>query len=88
MMLLCERLSERLAADGARHAAAAAMALAVRGIGGVDPATFADQIGISRDELARAEAGEVPFDELPSAILQSAAADPRLDVDRLRLAAG
>lgn len=85
MTLLCERLSRRLAADGARHPTAAALTLAVRGLRGVDPAAFADELGISRDQLAEAESGDVAFDQLPPAILRRAIAEPRLDVDRLRI---
>lgn len=86
MTLLCERLSERLARDGAPHPRAAAIALAVRGLSGSDVVAFAEQLGISGDEVARAESGEVPFAHLPAGIVQRAVAEPRLDLDRLRLA--
>ena len=88
MTLLCERLSRRLAAEGARHPTAAAVALAVRGLQGADPATFANELGISPDQLARAESGNVAFDQLPPAILQRANAEPQLDLERLRFGTG
>ncbi|MEI7593632.1 MAG: hypothetical protein WCK41_10470 [Actinomycetes bacterium] len=87
MMLLCQKLGERMAADGAPHALAAAMTLAVRGLDGVDSYTFAKRTGIDHDALRRAEAGEVPFEELPAAIMNRAVAEPRLDVDWLRQSA-
>jgi hypothetical protein len=87
LTILCERVSRRLAAEEARYPAAAAVALAVRGLHGVDPTTFADQFGIDPDHLARVESGAVSFDQLPPVILRLASAEPRLDVDRLRVAA-
>jgi hypothetical protein len=80
---LCERLAERLAAEGARYPEAGAVALAVRGRAGVDRPTFADDLGLDPDELRRVERGEVPFDEFPAAIRQRAHREPRLDLRRL-----
>jgi len=80
---LCERLAERLAADGARYPVDAAVALAVRGRAGVDRRSFADDLGLDPDELGRMERGEVPFERFPPAIRLRAQAEPRLDLGRL-----
>ncbi len=83
MTLLCEGLSRRLAAEGAPHPTAAAITLAVRGLHGVDPGTFADLFGIDPDHLAQAESGTVPFEQLPPPVLRLAIDEPRLDLNRL-----
>ena len=83
---LCERLAQRLAEAGAEHPSAGAVALAVRGTEGVDRPTFADWLGISHDELDRAEHGDVPFQQLPEPIRLRAQQEARLDLLRLGLA--
>jgi hypothetical protein len=82
--LLCERLSERLARDGAEHAGAAALCVAVRGLEGSGAREFAVEVGLTTAELSRLETGEVPWDELPTEIRRRAEAEPRLDLERLR----
>jgi hypothetical protein len=82
--LLCERLAERLAADGATHPGAAALAIAVRGLRGADRPSFASELGLGRADLAAIEAGDVAWVDLPPEILRRAAADDRLDLARLR----
>ncbi len=81
--LLCERLSERLAQDGAMHADAAALCVAVRGLAGTGAHEFAAELGLTAEELSRIETGEVPWDELPAEILRRAEAEPRLDLELL-----
>lgn len=80
---LCERLAERLAAEGAPFPVAGAVALAVRGEAGVDRVTFADELGIDPQELEHIEGGTVPFDQLPEVIRLMAATNSRLDLDHL-----
>ena len=82
--LLCERLAQRLAADGAVHADAAALCIAVRGLRTTSARDFAAEVGVTPAELSRVETGEVPWAELPPAILDLAEAEPRLDLSRLR----
>ncbi|MGZ4715921.1 MAG: helix-turn-helix domain-containing protein [Acidimicrobiales bacterium] len=81
--LLCERLAEGLAEDGATHADAAALTIAVRGLRGLSAGEFAAEVGIGPAELSRIETGEVAWADLPPVILRLAAAEPRLDLDRL-----
>jgi hypothetical protein len=80
---LCERLAERLAREGAPFPGAGAVALAVRGGAGVDRSTFAAQLGLDPHELALAENGALPYEQLPEAIRQLASSESRLDLDRL-----
>ena len=80
---LCERLAERLDEDGATHSDAAAITIAVRGLQGLSAEEFAADIGIERAELSRIETGQVAWADLPPVILGRAAAEPRLDLDRL-----
>ena len=82
--LLCERLSERLAEDGAVHADAAALCIAVRGLRSTSARDFAREVHLTPAELARVETGEVAWADLPDDLLRLAAAEPRLDLDRLR----
>lgn len=81
--LLCGRLSERLAEDGADHPDAAALCIAVRGLRATGARAFAVELGLSTEELSRIETGGVPWAELPPAILRLAEAEPRLDLGRL-----
>jgi hypothetical protein len=81
--LLCERLAERLARDGAHHADAAALTIAVRGLRGQSARDFAAELDLDGGELSRIETGEVAWADLPPAILRRAAAEPRLDLVRL-----
>ena len=83
---LCERLAERLGAEGYAHPLAAAVALAVRGRQGVDADTFADELGIAPDELRRVESGLVPLHDFPGALLLLADHTAGLDLDRLTAA--
>ena len=81
--LLCERLAERLRHRGSAHPVAAAVALAVRGAQGLDPATFAARTGLDPDELRRIDDGQVPLDQLPPSILLAARHAVGLDLDHL-----
>ena len=65
--LLCERLSERLAEDGAVHADAAALCIAVRGLRSTSARDFAREVHLTPAELARVETGEVAWADLPAA---------------------
>ena len=66
---LVERLAARLARSGARHPVAAAVAIACRGNAGVDPAAFAERLGLAVSTVIACEAGAVPFDDLPAALV-------------------
>lgn len=65
-----ERLAERLRQDGAAHPVAAAVALAARGRRRSDPGAFAAAVGLDTALVRRAEAGEVPFGELPDELTE------------------
>ncbi len=62
---MCELLGKRLAASGAPHPMAGAVALAARGHLGLDQEVFAGLVGIEVSDLSEAEAGMVPFGRLP-----------------------
>lgn len=83
---LCERLARRLRSGGAAHPEAAAVALAVRGVFGVDRPTFAERLGIPDGELAIVESGWRRWDEVPHALVDEARSHPGIDLDRLGLA--
>lgn len=63
-----ERLAERLREDGTPHPVAAAVALAARGRRRSAPEAFAGESGIEAGVVRRAEAGEVPFADLPDGL--------------------
>jgi len=62
---MCELLGRRLAARGAPHPIAGAVALAARGHLGLGQGEFADLTGLDVSCLAEAEMGRVPFGRLP-----------------------
>lgn len=66
---LVERLAAQLARSHARHPVAAAVAIACRGNAGLDPAEFAERLGLPVSTVVACEAGAVPFDELPAALV-------------------
>jgi hypothetical protein len=66
---LVERLAHRLAASGARHPVAAAVAIACRGNTARDLDSFASWVGLPHPLLMACEAGEVAFADLPDAVL-------------------
>ena len=65
---LTERIAIRLAADGAEHPVAAAVAIALRGIGRQERNQFADSLAIAPADLHALEAGTVPLAALPKAL--------------------
>jgi len=65
---MCELLSKRLAATGAVHPVAGAVALAARGHLGMSRDEFAELNGLDSCLVAAAEEGRVPFGRLPSEI--------------------
>jgi len=84
MNLLCERLADRLAADGAPHPGAAALSIAVRGLRGCDRHAFAAELGLTPNELSDIEHGDVAWAQLPAEILRLAVSDGRIDLARLQ----
>jgi hypothetical protein len=69
---LCERLAERLRAEGARHPEPAAVALAVRGASGEDRHDFATRLRLTDEELADIEHGEVSLELWPISLIDEA----------------
>jgi hypothetical protein len=69
---LCERLAERLRAEGAPHPEPAAVALAVRGASGEDRHDFAIRLCLTDEALAHIERGEVSLDGWPLALIEEA----------------
>ncbi len=65
---MVERLAETYRRRGAAHPVAAAASVTARGILGGDIATAAARLGLPGAELRRAEAGQVPFGDLPDAV--------------------
>ncbi len=65
---LCEKVAERLRQHGSTHPVAAAAALAARGLSGLDQPRFAHLTGLPASTIASAEAGEIPFGDLPAAL--------------------
>lgn len=65
---LCERVAADLRAAGVAHPVAAAVALAARGVAGVERERWAARLGLELVEVVAAETGEVPFGELDPAI--------------------
>lgn len=69
---LCERLAARLADEGARHPATAALTLIARGERGLPASSFAVEVGVAMTELAAAERGDVALADLPMPLLRAA----------------
>lgn len=59
------RVADELGLRGAAHPEVAAAVVAVRGASGLDEASFARRAGVDVALLRRAEAGELPRDQLP-----------------------
>jgi hypothetical protein len=78
-----ERLAERLRAAGASHPVAGAVSLAARGHARLDVGAWADLVELPATDVAAAEAGSVPFGELPGPIGRRADA---IGLDLLSLA--
>ena len=72
---LCERLAERLRAEGARHPGDAAVALAVRGARREDRQHFALRLGVAEQLVADVECGRVPASAWPATLVALAASD-------------
>ena len=81
--LLCERLADRLRAEGSPHPAAAAVALAVRGWLGCDRAEFATRHHLDLGVVEAIDAGAVPLADLPPPVLLAARHELGLDLDHL-----
>ena len=62
------RIVDELWLGGAAHPEVAAAVLAVRGATGLDQCSFARRAGVDVVQLQRAEAGDVPRDQLPGAL--------------------
>lgn len=65
---LTERIAIRMAGEGAEHAVAAAVAIAVRGMSRLEPREYADTLGIAPADLRALEAGTVPLADLPASL--------------------
>jgi hypothetical protein len=81
---LTERIAIRLASQGAEHAVAAAITIALRGQSRLDRAGFAAELGIAAADLRALEAGTVAFVDLPVAVaerMHAAGLEPLLLVD-------
>ena len=77
---LCEKVAERLRQQGSEHPVAAAAALAARGLSGLDPDDFADQVGLPAADIVSAESGQTPFGDLPAPIGARLEAHPGIDL--------
>ncbi len=82
---LCERLAERLHAEGAEHPVEAAVALTARGHRGVGPDEFCEQIGVEPGALQAVEAGGVAWASFPPALELAIRDTPGIDLPRLGL---
>lgn len=81
---LTERIAIRLASQGAEHAVAAAITIALRGQSKLDPSDFAAELGLKLADLRALEAGTVAFVDLPDAVarrMHEAGLEPLLLVD-------
>jgi hypothetical protein len=74
--IFCERLAERLHAQGVAHPVAAAVALTARGLGAKDVDQLAAEIGVPTSPLRDIEAGTVAFVDLPDELLHAFARIP------------
>jgi hypothetical protein len=77
---VCERLAVRFASDGAAHPVAASVVLAARGHSGLDTSEFAKYHELPVDALRRAEAGEMPWEDLPDIIGELLEVVPTIDL--------
>ncbi len=77
---VCERLAGRFAGEGAAHPVAASVVLAARGHSGLDNTEFAELHQLDLDRIRRAEAGEVPWEDLPDIIGELLEAMPAIDL--------
>jgi len=68
---LCDRLTVRLAAEGACHPATAAAVLLARGDRGLPAADWAVELGVTASEVDAAERGDVALAELPPPLLRA-----------------
>lgn len=59
ILMLIDRVSERLGESGAPHPVVGATALAVRGLTGSDVGAFATELGMATYRIEAIEAGEV-----------------------------
>jgi hypothetical protein len=66
---LVERLAAQMERAGARHPVAAAVAIACRGRAGVELPAFAQSLGLDPALVSACEAGDVPFGDLPAALV-------------------
>lgn len=70
MAALIERFARRYAADGFTHPRIAAAVVTARGWAGLDRPAFADNLGITVDEVEQAESGGVGADALPDQLAE------------------
>lgn len=79
LTLLCLRLAEELHSDGAEHPVAAALAVAARGVSGLEPAAFARHLGWDEATVRATESGLVGFADLPPEVGDLLASTGRID---------
>ena len=77
---VCERLARQLHRHGATHPVAAAVALAARGHLGLDVDEFADVVDLTVATVARAEAGDIAWEDLPDTLGSLVESMPSVDL--------
>ena len=80
LTLLCLRLAEELHSDGVEHPVAAALAVAARGVSGLEPAAFARYLGWDEATVRATESGLVGFADLPPEVGDLLASTGRIDL--------
>lgn len=76
---LCERVAADLRREGVAHPVAAAVALAARGVAGLERDAWAARLGLDVEVVAACEEGRVAFGDLPAPI-GAAAHDAGVDL--------
>ncbi len=72
LMAIVERLARRYAGNGFAHPRVAALVVTLRGLDGVDRATWAEQLGISEAAIAAAETGHTAATDIDERLARHA----------------
>jgi len=83
LTLFCELLASRLRSEGCPHPTSAAVAIAVRGRHGGDQQEFADDVGLTIEQVRAMESGEVAYRDFPRSLVLRARATDGLDLGAL-----